>query len=106
MQLHHVVFLAFVLHRDANAQLASAITARKLDLVAIALADHHVAAVARATLQISARGGVLFDRRDHLDEVVTDRHQGVLESEYLDARIDVTNLESKDGLEILDHRSK
>jgi len=51
------------------------------------LVDGHVAAVAATAIEQPASGGALLDRRDHLQELVTDHHQGIVQAELAHAGI-------------------
>ena len=51
------------------------------------LEDRHVAAVAAAPVEQPAGRRAVLGRRDHLEELVTDRHQGVVQAERGDAGI-------------------
>ena len=70
----------------------------------VGLADHHVAAVAAASLEVAAARGAFLDRSDHFDEVVADRQQRILQAERSDSGIDVADFESEHGFEVIDHR--
>ncbi|MGC4243512.1 MAG: hypothetical protein QM686_14785 [Herbaspirillum sp.] len=100
VQLEDVVLLAIVGHREAHAQLVA--EAGLAGRVLVALQDDHVAAVALAPVEVAARGGVLLDRGDDLDELVADRHDGVVEAEHVDARIVEGDVDAELGLELVD----
>jgi hypothetical protein len=68
------------------------------------LEDHHVAAVAAALVEEPSRRRAVADRRDDLEELRADRHDGVLEPELADARIAEPDLETEDGAEVADDR--
>ena len=51
------------------------------------LVDRHVPAVAAALVEQAPGGRALGDRADHLEELVADRHQGVVQPELGDAGI-------------------
>src|SRR6266481_4501633 len=102
MQLHHVISAALALPRHSDAHRHRAVAPLELRRVALALADDHVATVAAAPLEVTAARGPLLNRRDHLDEVVADRHERILQPEHSDSGIDVTDLEPKHSLQIID----
>src|ERR1700679_4113889 len=104
MQLHHVIAAALVLPRNSNFHGRGAIAAFELCRVAVGLADHHVAAVAAASLEIASARGAFLDRSDHFDEVVADRQQRILQAERADSGIDKADFESEHGLEVIDYR--
>ena len=66
--------------------------------------DHHVAAVAAAPLEVAATCGVWLRRRDHLEELVTDGEERVLETEARDAGIAIADLEPEHVAEVVDDR--
>src|SRR5580658_8975132 len=104
MQLHHMIAAALVLPRDSNIHGRGAIAALELRRVAIGLADHHVTAVAAASLEVAAASGAFLDRSDHFDEVVADRQQRILQAERSYAGIDKADFESEHGVEVIDYR--
>ena len=91
-----IVFQGF-----ADAELGCAPLARA---VIVTLKDDHVAAVPAAALEIAAAGRSLADRRDHLEELVTDWQDRVLEPEGLYAGIPVGDLEPEHFAKVIDDR--
>src|SRR5690242_14400345 len=104
MKLHTVKALGIVLPCDTDVEFRGAGLARRLRRLAVALAYHHVAAVAVAPLQIAAGGSVLLDRRHHLDKVATDRKERILQAEHFHSFVLEADLEPQYRLEIINHR--
>src|SRR5579862_7201307 len=102
MQLHHVIPAALALPRDSNAHRRGMFAALELRGMTLALTDDHVAAVTAASLEVTAAGSAVLDGRNHFDEVVADRQQRIFQPEHPNPGIDVTDLESKHSLEVVD----
>ncbi len=71
-------------------------------LEAVFLRNHHVTPVASAPIEVAPARGPRANWRHHFEEVAPDRHQGVLEAELPDARIDVARPDAEDPGEIPD----
>ena len=83
--------------RNPHAAIEGPLSCCKLGLSTIGLGDHHVAAITAATFQITTTRGCLLYWRDHLKEVSTNWHQGVLEPKRGDTIIDVTDINAEDS---------
>ena len=68
------------------------------------LQDHHVAAVASALVEQAAGGGALAHGRDHLEEGLPHRHDGVVQAELGHARVAEPDLDAEHGGQVGDHR--
>ena len=102
MDLADVPVVAVHFPRDAHAVVQGALPHRLLVGARIRLADHHVAAVAVAPIQIAPGSGVLFHRHHHFEQVAADRQQRVDEAEPADARIDEAAVDAEDLLQVVD----
>ena len=68
------------------------------------LEDRHVAAISGATIEQPAGSRPLLCRRDHFEELVADRHQGVVQAECGDAGVAEADVQPKPLAEGLDNR--
>ena len=102
MQLADDVVVALGLHGDTDAGVERALADGLLRLPVTALANHHVTAVSASPVEVAASGGVLLDRRDHLEKVAADRHEGILEPERADPGIDEARLDAEHAAEVVD----
>ena len=94
--------LALGLVGDPHAGIEGALAHGLLCFPVAALADHHVAAVAVAPVEVAPAGGVLLDGGDYLEEVAPDRHERVLEPEHADAGVDEAGLDAENAAQIVD----
>ena len=69
----------------------------------IAEGDHHVAPRPASPIEVAARSGALSGGSDYFQELVPQRHHGVLEPPLRDAAVPVADLDPEDRAEIL-HR--
>jgi hypothetical protein len=63
--------------------------------VVVALGDDHVAAVPAAAVEVAAGGGACFHRRDHLEQLVADGQQRVLQAEAGDAGVAIADRDTE-----------
>ena len=87
---------------DADAVVERSLADRLLVVLGVRLADHHVAAIALATVEVAPRGGVLLDGDNHLQEVPADGQQRIHQAEIADARVDVAAMDAEHLFEIVD----
>ena len=104
MELHALEPVNVAFPRDPDAEFAGPCPTRLLRGAAVALADHHVTAVAVAALQEAPRRGAVPHRRDDFQKIRPDRKQGILQAEDPDSFVDETDLEAENGLQILGDR--
>ncbi|MDZ7667957.1 MAG: hypothetical protein U5Q16_00520 [Gammaproteobacteria bacterium] len=90
MQLHVAEFMSLELIDYPYAEILHALAPGP---VLVALGDDHVAAVAAAALEKAAGGGVIPNRRHHLQQLIADGHQRILQTELSHPGVAVADID-------------
>jgi hypothetical protein len=100
MQMHRLDIRVGRSPHNANRQLIeSRLSAREV----IGLQDKHVTTVA-VTIEMTSHGCVSANRRDHLQELIANRHQRIFQAEFLDFRVSIADSYIQKVLELSDCR--
>jgi hypothetical protein len=70
------------------------------------LGNHHITAIAVASIEISTCRGIVLSRCNHLEEIAAHWHQIVLEAEFAYSRINVAAVDAKYCCKVVNHRGE